>query len=122
MRGKETLRYLTPLKPSVFPFSSTGKLEFPPTHFLFDSQHSPLQEQKHQQMPVFSFVRVRRIELLSFDWQPNVLPLNHTRNVRDYSHNLLYLKQIPSEMDITCSVGVRLGIDLSVAKRMVLDM
>jgi hypothetical protein len=26
------------------------------------------------------FVRVRRIELLPIDWQPNVLPLNYTRN------------------------------------------
>ena len=34
-------------------------------------------------------VRVPGIEPGSFDWQPNVLPLNHTRKRFTYLHNIL---------------------------------
>lgn len=45
-------------------------------------------EMKAAQFGLLSFrslaVRVGRIELPSFDWQPNVLPLNHTRFALNY--------------------------------------
>ncbi len=63
--------------------SSTGNFRFP-TPSQFDSPH---------------MVRVGRIELPSFDWQPNVLPLNHTRytNLLGNSNiNILFLQKMDS--------------------------
>ena len=80
--GTETLRYLTPGKPSVFPIlPPRGNRCFPdplPVRFSIPAKQSYKKLQEYSWSFLYD-VRVRRIELRSKDWKSLILPLNYTR-------------------------------------------